>query len=250
MRTLTRRRALTGTVGVLLLAGVGAPQTAEADLWGGDLGLLAQILTQVLAEVAQLASMISELVTMINLMKTELSALDSGSFWALLSFIQTAQMSYNALTGGVQSMAYGIGQVNADFHKLFPRDTTGTPFAQHDAYYNQWNQEVLAASEIAARQQTVLSTLDDHATQADRVLQQSQNASGEVAQLQTIVQMLRLMETELVTINQSLATTGRVLTDLAAAEASARQLSRTKKQSSLTNYRDRGTPVVVPHKLP
>ncbi len=250
MRALTRRRALRGAFSLASLACLSAPSPARADLWGGDLGILSGILAEAIAEVAQLASMLSQFVAMVTLMKTELSALESGSFSSLLGFIQSAQASYSTLTSGIQSMAYGIGQINTDFQRLFPSNTSDIAFAQHDQYYNQWNQEVLAASQVAARQQTVLSTLDNHASQADKVLQQSSNASGEVAQLQTVVQMLRLMQTELITINQSLATTGRVLTDMAAAEGSERQLSRTKKQSSLANYTSRGAAVVVPHKLP
>jgi conjugal transfer/entry exclusion protein len=190
------------------------------------------------------------LVIMVEYMKTELSAVSQGDLMALWAFIQTARMSYNQLTNNVRSMAYTIGAIDADFKRLFPSDTSGTTFAQHDQYYNSWNTEVLAASQIAARQQTVLSTLDEQANQADTVLRQSQNASGVVAQLQTVVEMLRLMEGQLLTINQSLATATRVLGDVASADASNRQLSRTKKQESLAGYTNRGAPVAVPHRLP
>ena len=74
----------------------------------------------------------------------------------------------------------------------------------------------MGASQVAARQQTALSTLDNQATQTQDVLRQSQAASGEIQQLQLIAQMIGITNSELLVLNQTLATTGRVLTDMAA----------------------------------
>jgi P-type conjugative transfer protein TrbJ len=255
VRAVTRRRVL-AAVGAGLLVGLG-PASADADLWGADLGplttLVAQMITQIAqyaTQIAQFASMISTMVAEVNLMKTELGALSSGDLMALLAFIQTARMSYAQLTNGVRSMAYTLSAIDSDFKRLFPPSTSGTTVAQHAQYYNQWNQEILASSQIAARQETVLSTLDAQASQADTVLQHSQAASGVVGQLQTVVEMLRLMQGQLLTINQSLASSGRMLADIAASTASQSQLALAKQQSSLTGYTSRGAPVVVPHRLP
>jgi P-type conjugative transfer protein TrbJ len=253
MRALTRRRVLATVAATTVLAIL--PEPAEADYV--DLGALTTIIGQMITEVAQFATqigqfatMITNMVQMVAYMKQELSALKSGDLLALVSFIETAKMSYNQLTNGVQSMAYTIGAIDTDFHRLFPSSTSGSTAAQHTQYYQTWNNEVLAASQIAARQQTVLSTLDDQATQADKVLSQSENASGVVAQLQTVVEMLRLMQGQLITINQTLATASRVLADMAATEAANSALSQSKKQSSLAGYTNRGAPVSVPHTLP
>jgi conjugal transfer/entry exclusion protein len=115
---------------------------------------------------------------------------------------------------------------------------------------SQWNQEIRGASQIAARQQTTLSTLDDHANQTAAVLQQSQTATGVVAQLQLVAQLIGITNAQLILINQTLATTGRVLTDMAAAGASERQLSVAKKQDNLSHYTDKGPAVPVPTELP
>jgi P-type conjugative transfer protein TrbJ len=257
VRPLTRRRALLGSVGAALFTVLAAPRAAEADLWGADLGplttLVGQMITQIAqyaTQIAQFASMISNMVAMVNSMKTALSALSSGDFNALLGFLQTAQMSYGQLTGGVQSMSYKMGAIDSDFQQLYPSSMSSMSYGQRDQVYANWNNELLGAAQIAARQQTILSTLEQQANKADDVVQQSQNASGEVAQMQAIVEMLRLMQTQLVTINQSLATSNRVLADIAASQASNHQLSRAKKQTSLAGYTSRGAPVNVPHRLP
>jgi conjugal transfer/entry exclusion protein len=251
MRRLTRRRSL--AVALLTGAlGTCAPttRTAEADLFGGDLPLLAGILAEAVVQVSNLVSIVTQVVEEVNLMKTMVTGLDSGSFSALMGFIQAARTTYGTLTSGIRSMSYSLDRVDREYQALFPAPTQATTVAEHAQYYTQWNQEVLAASQVAAREQTVLETLEDRADKARDLVQQSKDASGELAQLQLVVQMLGILHTELLSIHQTLATTGRVLTDMAAASASSSQLSQTKKQSSLANYTSKGDAVNVPHRLP
>jgi hypothetical protein len=122
--------------------------------------------------------------------------------------------------------------------------------SQHRAQYQAWNQEVVGASQVAARQQTSLSTLDTQATQTQTVLKQSQAAGGEVEQLQLIAQMIGITNSELLVLNQTLATTGRVLTDMAAQSASEKQLSLGKSDDVRSGYTDKGLPNAVPSTLP
>jgi hypothetical protein len=62
--------------------------------------------------------------------------------------------------------------------------------------------------------------------------------------------MLAVLHADLGAVVQTLATTGRVLSDAAAGGASERQLSLEKKKRNLANYTNRGTPVAVPSTLP
>ncbi len=252
MRSLTRRRLLCASVALGAFgAPLATPAPARAVLVGGDVAVLTAILTQAIAQVSNLGSMLTQIINQVTLMKTMLTAASGGSFTALLSFISAARNSYNTLTSGVRSMAYTLNRIDTEYNQLFPpSQPAGTTVAQHSAQYAQWNQEVLGAAQIAARQQTTLSTLDEHASQTNTILQQSQTASGVVAQLQLVVQMLGITNAQLITINQTLATTGRVLADMAATGASEKTLSIAKKQDSLTNYTDKGAPVTVPSQLP
>jgi conjugal transfer/entry exclusion protein len=253
MKRIDRRRVLSGTlVWSVLASQVTRTERAQADLWGGDLPLLAAILANAISTVSQLTSMLTQVAYQVSMLKTMLSQVNSGSFTSLVNFIVAARSSFNTLTWGVQSMAYTLSRIDAEYQKLFPAGPppTGTTVAQHQQQYTQWNQEIVGASQVAARQQTTLSTLDGHATQTQAILQQSQTAGGVVAQLQLVAQLIGITNAQLILINQTLATTGRVLTDMAAASASERQLSMTKKQDSLANYTDKGAPVVVPTELP
>jgi len=253
MRTLTRRRVLSGALACgALAADFTHAAPARADFFGGDLPLLAGILAQAIEEVINLGSMLSQIVNEVQMMTTMLKAVSSGSFPALVAFINTARSSYNTLTSGVRSMTYTLGRIDNEYEKLFPasQPQPGTTVASHRQQYQAWHQEVIGAAQIASRQQTDLETLDKHASQTQSILQQSQAESGIVGQLQLVAQMIGITNAQLILINQTLSTTGRVLTDMAAAGASEHQLSLAKKDDSRAGYTDKGQPVVVPKSLP
>jgi P-type conjugative transfer protein TrbJ len=176
----------------------------------------------------------------------------SGSFPALISLINTARYTYNSLTWSVKSMSYQMAHIDAEFGALYPSGPppTGTPVAAHRAQYDAWNEEVVGASQVASRQQTNLSNLDAQAAQTQSILSQAQAGSGVVQELQLVAQLIGITNSELIVLNQTLATTGRVLTDLSAQAASEKQLSLGKSDDARAGYTDKGTPNVVPSTMP
>jgi hypothetical protein len=253
MRTLARRRVLTGLLAVAATAEViTRTEPAEADLFGGDVAVLVAILTQSISSALSLTSLVLQTINEVKMMTTLLEQVGHGSFPALISFINTARFSFNSLTWGIRSMSYNLSRIDSEFNTLFPSGAppTNTPVVQHRAQYQAWNQEVVGASQVAARQQTSLSKLDDQATQTQNVLSQSQAASGVVDQLQLIAQLIGITNSELGVLNQTLATTGRVLTDMAALSASERNLSLGKSDDARAGYTDKGVPNYVPSTMP
>ncbi len=253
MNALTRRRMLSGALAAAVLGELATGAApAQADLFGGDVGVLLAILTQSISSATSLINLVLQTTYQVRMMTTMLKQVSKGSFPALIAFIGAARSTFNSLTWGVRSMSYQIARIDSEYNSLFPSGAppTNTFVAQHRAQYQAWNQEVVGASQVAARQQTALSTLDNQATQAQTVLQQSQIASGEVEQLQLIAQMIGITNSELLVLNQTLATTGRVLTDMAAMTASTQQLSLGKSDDARDGYTDKGIPVFVPSTLP
>lgn len=115
-RPLWDRRILCGA----LFAGAVCATTttsrpARPDLWGGDLPLLAGILAEAVSKVANLGSMLTQIVTQVNLMRTMLSGVDPGSFTALTTFLRTASRTEGALTGGIDSLTYTLRQIDGQF---------------------------------------------------------------------------------------------------------------------------------------
>jgi P-type conjugative transfer protein TrbJ len=211
--TLTRRRILSGLLACAAALEIAtADEPAEADFFGGDIPLLIGILTQSISSALSLTNLVLQAINQVRMMTTLLQQVGKGSFPALVAFINTARFSFNSLTWGIRSMSYQLARIDSDFNRLFPSGTptSGTPVAQHRAQYEAWNQEVVGASQVAARQQTTLEKLDDQATQTQAVLQQSQAASGVVEQLQLIAQLIGITNSEITVLNQTLATTSRV----------------------------------------
>jgi P-type conjugative transfer protein TrbJ len=253
MKGIHRRRLLAGAIGCGAIAALGtfAPP-AQADLFGGDVAVLTAILTQSISQAISLTNMVMQITSELKMMTTMLHQVASGSFPALVAFVQNAQATYSTLTTGVQAMTYRMARIDAEYQKLFPSGSPpqGTAIAQHRAQYVAWNEEVVGAAQIAARQQTSLSTLDTEASQTEQVLQQSKSATGVVEALQLITQMIGITNSELTLLNQTLATTSRVLIDMAASSASERQLSLGMGDDVRSGYTDKGAAVTVPHSLP
>jgi P-type conjugative transfer protein TrbJ len=253
MIALTRRRLLSGSLACGALAGtLSDASPAHADLFGGDLPILAGILVQTVEQAITMANVLTQTINQVRMMTTMLETLNVNSFASIINFINTARYSANSLTYGVKSMTYTMGRIDNEYKQLFPGDepAPGSTVAQHRAQYRAWNQEIVGASQVAARQQTTLAQLDDHANKTQDILNQSQSASGVVSQLQLIAQLIGITNAQLIVMNQTLSTTSRVLVDMAAAGASERQLSAAKKDDNLAGYTNMGAPVVVPHTLP
>jgi len=254
MRTLRRRQLLSGALASFALAAVTVSTPARADLFGGDLGLLAAILGQTISMVGQMATMITQITYQVNMLEMMTKNLNHASFASIVSFINTARYSFNSLTWGIRSMSYRLSQIDGEFKKLFPGDPPlpgTTTVAERRQTAAAWHQEVTAAAQVASRQQTSIENLEQNATQTQNLLNQSEAAGGQVAsQLQLIAQLIGITNSELLVLNQTFATTGRVLTDMAAAESSERQMSLGKKDDARAGYTDKGMPVPVPHTLP
>jgi hypothetical protein len=74
--------------------------------------------------------------------------------------------------------------------------------------------------------------------------------AGEVRLLQSIAQILGVMQSQMSTIVQLLSTSGRVLADMAAAHAGGDMLTREAKARRREGYTNPGRPARVLGKLP
>jgi hypothetical protein len=246
MRSFTRRHVLiAATLGLIAL-----PTLARADLFGGDDVILSGILAQAIAEVSDLASTLANIETEVQLMQTTLGRLDPQSFAAVLNLINDVTYSYGSLVSGIASIGFTLQAVNASFQSTFPSNLSNVPLSNFASLYTQWQTQILGAAQVADRAQSVISDWQRSAQDAAAVLAQSQTAQGEVGQLQSVVQMLGLLHTETGRLLQTLATTGRVLSNTSAASASERQLSLEKKRRNLAKYTFRGAAVTVPTRMP
>jgi conjugal transfer/entry exclusion protein len=248
-RLLQRRHVLLASA-LALLQQMLRTGAAQADLLGGDLGLLTSILAECISSASTLSAMATTLGQQLGSLSTMLSQLDPQSFEELVQLLDSNEMSFEVLAGDVNSIGYTLQQVNTDFQDAFSRDYSKLAPDAFDGLYKRWADEILASARVAARSQATLSTLETNTHQAKAILSRSASSAGEVAQMQAIVQMLGLIQGQTTSVIQSLTTTGRVLTTTAATTAAERHLARERRARSLANYLNRGPAVPPITKLP
>lgn len=196
--------------------------------------------------VANTYTQIERLKDQINNQLQTLKGLDIKSFSDLKQAIAQSQMSYDVLRGDIQSINYNVSDVNRNFNQVFPKDQKqwkSVRYADFDGYYDRWGGEITSSSLAASRAQASIATLDRNNEAIATILANANTSNtGEVRQLQLINQQLALIHTELVTVVQNLATTGRVLSNWAAASVGEKMLNREAASRRLDNYTSRGKP--------
>ncbi len=227
-----------------------SPPVARADLWGADVAVLTQILGQTLLMVGQLTSMLNSLGSQLRAMNTMLSKLDGASLSSMMDLIRSNEIAYEQLTRDINGIGYTMTSINDRFRSVYASDYRSTSSSDLNGKYSQWNNEILSSAEVAARAQSTISTLKNNSDNARAILNNSAAADGQVAQMQAIVQMLGVIQSQNNSIIQSLATAGRVTANVAAAGASEEHLSRERKRRNLEGYTDRGPPVPPMKHLP
>ena len=187
-------------------------------------------------------------------MTTMLQAVESGSFAALSRFINTARFTYNTLTAGVQ-----LDELHARADRLriqvaVSRRTAAagsTVVAQHREQYGvaRGGRRRRAGGGAAADRRSRRSRTSRTRRSDSRSSRQA--ADGEVAQLQLIAQMIGITNSQLTRLNQSLATTGRVLDGHGGGRARPSDSSRSaEERRRAPATRTRARRVAVPDTLP
>ena len=246
------RRALRGLLAAVTLAaalGVAPPARAQ---FGSDAVLIAQLIVQEQQAVSQLQSILQTLQGQTNLVLQLLKGQPQGELDLVGGLLQSAQTNYASLLGNLQTIGYTIGAVNGNYSQTFPNTSSyqGMPQTGYPGVESGWQNEVLASSEIAARSQASISNTEALTDLAKQILQLSGSTDGEVGQLQLILQILGVVQSQMTMLVQNLATTGRAMVETGAATASERQLSTERRHRNRLNYTSRGAAVSVPSQMP
>ena len=202
--------------------------------------MLAAILTQSISSALSLINLVTQTVYEVKMMTTMLEQVSKGSFPALVSFINTARFTFNSLTWGIQSMRLPSSRgstpsttpsfLRALRRAARPCRSTGRstrPGTRRSWVRRRWRR----ASKRRSRRSTRTPP------RRRRYSANRKPPCGEVEQLQLVAQMIGITNSELLVLNQTLATTGRALTDLAAQSASE-ALSLGKGDDARAGYTD------------
>jgi conjugal transfer/entry exclusion protein len=242
------RRIVTAAV---LLAALGAAAPAGAQ-FSSDAALITQLIIQEQQAVSQLKMILQSLQGQSQLLSQFLRGQPQGELTLVASLLEGTQASYANLLGNLQTIGYTITAVNAAYGNTFPNTDSfqAMPSTQFPTTDSGWQNEILASSEIAARSQSSLADTQTLTEAATQILQATGSSDSEVGQLQLILQMLGVVQSQMTMLVQNLTTTGRALVETGAATASERQLSTEQKRRNRLNYTSRGNPVSVPNSMP
>jgi conjugal transfer/entry exclusion protein len=240
------RIALAATVLVTALV---ATTPARAQLDGA---LLAQMIVQEQQAVANLEQIVRTVQSQTQIMSSMATGQPPDELAFALGILRGTQATYSSIVGNLQTIGYNLDSVSRRYDEAYPDRSRypGMDLSQMSSLQAEWRSEVLASSQIASRAQTEISATQELTDEARHIVQSSGAAPGEVAQLQLIVQMLAVVQSQMTMLVHNLATTGRALVERGAVVASEQELSAERRRRHRLNYTSRGTPVNVPSQLP
>lgn len=224
-------------------AGVAQAQWAVID--AGNIVQTTATAASTLQTMYNTYTQIDKLTEQIDNERQTLESLDPRSITGLKQLLDEGQITYRMLSTDLNAIGYSVKDVNNNFSRLFPKDQTqwkAMKYSDFDGRYDGWHREITSASLAATRAQTSVAALDRNNKSIIDILEASKGAAGEVRQLQLVNQQLALIHAALISVVQNLATTGRVMTDMAAASVGEKMANREAARRRTENYTSRGAP--------
>jgi len=244
MKSTTRVRVSLVLAAITVCCIERAAQAQWAVVDAGNIAQSITIATNTYNTVQNTLTQIERLKDQITNQLQTLKSIDPTTFSGLKTLLTDGKMTYDMLRQDVDSIGYNVNDVNRNFAKLFPKkqaDWKNVRYSDFDGYRDNWRGEITSATLAASRAQSSVSSLDKNNQKIIDLLDASNSSTtGEVRQLQLINQQLALIHAGIISLVQNLATTGRVLTDMAAASTGEKMANREAAIRRTQNYTDRG----------
>lgn len=184
------------------------------------------------------ATQIQNQITSLQYQLKNLSTLTDKSTFDSASANLSAQLSQlTSLLNGVKGIGYQMNSINQDFSTLFPTNSAWASKSMDDYshYLNSWSNEIQSASTTAMQSQTVINNIQSNNQQIQAILTQAKgDNNGEVAELQSVNQLLGVMENQLGDLTSTLATSSR----LAATATAENQASADESRQIMQDFTD------------
>ena len=252
-KTITRR-ALFAMLGACVLC---ISTLSRADLLGVDVGVLTQILAESILQYERMGEQLIRLGQQLAAAQQMLHPLNEPAFEDVVRLLTDSDQKYRDLTGNVHAIAYMLATVDREFQQAFPDDVAlaRARFSDFDPLYVRWQNEIVAASRVAARAQSSLEDLQANTNAATMILTRARSSDGLLGQMQAAVAMIGVLQGQLNTLIRSMDATGRVTSAMAAASASEKRAARERARRARVGYTHRGAPLqglvsVIPPRSP
>ena len=145
---------------------------------------------------------------------------------------------YRSLTSDLRTIGYRIDTIKRQYERVFPDEAAIKNTSPRDVNQlsESWDREVYLSSLAAQRSQSSLKSIESNTRTTTELLERSNGSSSAVAQLQVLVRMIEVINSDLEQLSVTLAATERVNSSLAALDASSRDVVAERQRRFLEDY--------------
>lgn len=167
----------------------------------------------------------------INDLEQSLKEIGNDNYSGVGDNLNAAINALNQLNSNVSSISYTLNEVSDNFNQDYINQNTPDQY-QHNL--SVWSKQLQDASNQAMQSQSLINNIVDNNQQAKNILNTSKasNTNSQVGQLQTINEMLGVVNSQMGDVATMTATAGR----LAASQASEQQSQADLQAQSLQNF--------------
>lgn len=199
-----------------------------------DVASIGQIASQILTTKAQIEATLRQ----VEALRNAARRLDPRTYQTIGALLDGDLVTFDAITRDVRNIGYTLERVNRTYSRIFPDESAIRNMrpGDHAETSRQVNRELYASALVAHRAQTNLSTIASNNARAKDILSRSAAEDSQVAQLQSATQMLALVHDNLTNITQTIATAGRVSSDLAAGKVTDSRIARERQRRHIEDF--------------
>jgi P-type conjugative transfer protein TrbJ len=145
---------------------------------------------------------------------------------------------YRDLSSDLNTIGYRIDTITRQYHRIFPDEAAIKNTSAKDArdMSESWDREIYLSSLAAHRSQSSLKSIEGNTRTTAQLLERSNGSSSAVAQLQALVRMIGVINSDLELLSVTIAATERVNSSLAAHDASSRDVVAERRRRLLEDY--------------
>jgi P-type conjugative transfer protein TrbJ len=230
---LRRHLLLAASIAPFSALGLLAPRRAAAFPVTDSAGI-----GQVVAQIGWALAQIAQVKSQVDYLRNAARTLDPRSYRTIGALLDGDPVTLGAITRDVDTIGYTLDSVNRRFNRLFPDEAAVRNMrpAEHAETSRQMNRELHGSALVAYRAQSNLSTVEANHAQAKAILQRSDADDSQVAQIQSAIQMLALVHDNLTNITQTVATAGRVSSDIAAAGVTDNRIAAERRRQQIEGF--------------
>lgn len=218
---------------LLLLTTLVLSGTVRAALPVVDYGNLAQSILQVSHAVTQIQNQIQQ----INQMAQTLQTVGGSQYASITSGLNQQLHTMQNTLGSLTQISQSVETIQQEFNQLFPNQAAwdNYDFSRIGTTLDSWSTEINNATQEALTAQAVVQRAAINVGHVNALLSASQQADGEVRQLQLMNQNIAILSQQMNDTLQVLAANGRLQAIQAAQREKSREAARARKSRMMRN---------------